>query len=87
MPVEVVVVRDPNAADDVSVWLGGEPPAADEVAVVCVDAGAGWTRDDWLHARDESLAGASAEAAAVIAAAYDHPRGSRYITDFDEAGE
>lgn len=87
VPVEVVVVRDPDAADDVSVWLGGQPPVGHEVAVVCVDAGAGWTLADWRQARDEALVGASPEAGAAIADAYDHPRGSRYITGFDETGE
>ena len=86
MPVEVVVVRDPDAADDVSVWLGGQP-VGDEVAVVCVDAGAGCALADWLQARDEALVGASPEAGVAIADAYDHPRGSRYITGFDEVGE
>ena len=79
-PVEVIVVRDPDASDDVSVLLDGYP--APEASVVCIDAGAGWDVADWEAARDEALAGASPAAARLIAAAFNNPPGARYITGF-----
>lgn len=85
LPVEVIVVRDPDAADDVRVLVGGEV-VTEEVSVVCVDAGAGWDVADWQNARADALADASPAAASIIANAFGNAPGARYITGF-EAGE
>lgn len=53
-PIEVIVVRDPDASNEVWVLMGGEI-LTDEVSEVCVDAGAGWLREDWEEFRAEVL--------------------------------
>lgn len=72
MPVEVVVVRDPDGPDEVNVFVGGEP-ATDQVSVVRVDAGAGWTAEEWHTACQTALVGASPQAGLIITAAYNSP--------------
>lgn len=84
-PIEVIVVRDPDASNEVWVLMGGEI-LTDEVSEVCVDAGAGWLREDWEEFRADALRDASPAATGILTAVLDDPPGARYIIDF-EAGQ
>ncbi|MCU1641080.1 MAG: hypothetical protein JWN03_1355 [Nocardia sp.] len=76
--VEAVIVRNPDGPTKVRVFINGiETPITD----FTVDAGAGWTWDDWASARDVNLAAASPTARERLLAAYADPPGGEFITD------
>jgi hypothetical protein len=76
MNIELVIVRDPDGPVDVHVFIDGVEHAATEFTV---DAGAGWTWDEWKDARDWTLATASSAARATLLGAYAHPPGGEHI--------
>lgn len=79
--VEAVVVRDPDGAVDVRVFIDGvETP----VTELTIDAGAGWSWADWKRSRDRNLSAASPSAGQVLLAAYADPAGGRYVADRGE---
>lgn len=85
--IEILVVRDPDMADEVTVWVDGVERTED-VIEIHVDAGAGYDFADWREnadgwARDERLSEACREA---VVEAFLDPPGQRYIDDFKELG-
>jgi hypothetical protein len=84
--IEILVVRDPDMADEVTVWRDGDD-ITDECAVIVVDAGAGWVFGDWRESADSALAAVdSAAARAAVEAAYADPPGQAYIDGFKVLG-
>lgn len=69
--IEVVTVRDPDGPLDVRVFVDGVEHSFSEYTV---DAGAGWSWDDWKVARDSNLSAASDTARASLLDAYTDPR-------------
>jgi hypothetical protein len=79
--IDIVMVRDPDSATDIHVWLDGvDVTYSGDVRIIDVDAGAGWEYADWLDARDHADHHLSSdEAKAYARAAYDDPPGYKYI--------
>lgn len=81
MPLEMLVVRDPDADTEVDLWLNGEPTTVDRA--VDVDPGRGYTREDWedskqFFSQDRNLSEAFARA---VVAAYDAYADNEYVDD------
>lgn len=75
--VDVLVIRDPDADTDVSVYLDGQPASA---ACVTVDPGKGWTTKGWAAAKAEAVRSAHPELAQAVSDAYDSYSHSEWIT-------
>ncbi|BDU07797.1 hypothetical protein [Nocardia cyriacigeorgica] len=75
--IEVIVARDPDGPLDIHVLVDGIEQSA---AIFVVDAGAGWTWDDWCAVRDDALRAASPNARRVLLRHYGDPPGGDYIT-------
>lgn len=85
MKIDILHVRDPDSACDVRVFLDGEEQNWQEVDVVDIDPGRGYTLEDW----EENIAWAedmpeSAFRDAVMEA-YGTPPGAEYIQGWSEA--
>ncbi len=80
MNIELVVVRDPDGPVAITVFVDGVEHSATDYTV---DAGAGWTWEEWVESRDHNLANASPAAQALLASAYNRPPGSRYVDKSD----
>lgn len=85
--IEILVIRDPDMADEVTVWVDGVERTAD-VIEIHVDAGAGYDFEDWranadAWDRDPRLSDAARQAAAE---AFVDPPGWTYIDGFKELG-
>jgi hypothetical protein len=77
--IEILVVRDPDGPNDVTVWLDGVDVTRDAY-IVEVDAGAGWVFDEWMEAALTAAADAKSRAARdAIRAAFASPPGPEYI--------
>ena len=87
MTIEILVVRDPDMADEITVWRDGYDITNSElVTVAYVDAGAGWDFEDWRENADhwlkrDDITDVFREA---VAAAYFDPPGQKYIDGFRE---
>lgn len=82
--IEVLVVRDPDMADEVTVWVDGIDVTL-EAAIVQVDPGAGWDYEDWTAAAAGAVAMVASPAAReAIAAAYADPPGKSYIDGYPQ---
>lgn len=85
--IEILVVRDPDNADEITVWRDGvEICGDDEVIVAYVDAGAGYDFGDWRENADfwekrDDLSDTFHEA---VNEAYFDPPGRQYIDGFME---
>lgn len=75
--VETVIVRDPDGGTDEFVFVNGEQVVPQQYAI---DAGAGWTWEDWQEHRDWMLASASPAAAARLRQSLANPPGGKYVT-------
>lgn len=71
--VAVLVVRDPDGGTDVRVWCGNDEV---EPVVFEVDAGRGWSQEDWAAAREASVARAEGGLRLAVAAAFDAAPGA-----------
>jgi hypothetical protein len=80
--IEVVVVRDPDGPIDVHVFVDGVEKVVREFRI---DAGAGWSWDDWKDSRNENLSAASASARRVMLTVYADPPGGNYVEDRNDA--
>lgn len=79
-PIELVVVRDPDGGTDVHTFYRGVPVSHTEYIV---DAGAGYSTEDWEEARAAYLAQASSEVVrAAVAEAMTDPPGAEYISEW-----
>jgi hypothetical protein len=79
LPLTVLVVRDPDGGTNVRVFSGDLEIDHDEVIV---DAGRGYTIEDWRESADHDITAAEAvgpNLAQAVAAAYADPPGSQYI--------
>lgn len=82
--IEVLVVRDPDMADQVTVWSNGVNVTA-EIVIVQVDPGAGWDYEAWTEAGSNAIDMATSPAArAAIVAAYADPPGKAYIDGYPQ---
>lgn len=77
--IEVIVVRDPDSASEVSVVADGRLLAETDVEEHHVDAGAGYEWEDWCESRDAAVASASAAAARLLGEAFDDPPGAEHV--------
>ena len=85
--IEILVVRDPDSSDDITVWLDGQEVAWDnpDFKIVCVDAGAGWALDDWEQAEIDALATMQTdEARHAVEVAFFDPPGKEYIEYWED---
>ena len=69
-----MVVRDPDGAVDIQVFIDGVPAPVHEYVV---DAGAGWDWEQWKDWRDTCLASASPATQAALLAECVNPSGER----------
>jgi hypothetical protein len=55
--IEILVVRNPDMADEIRVWIDGEEmfDSPDKLVSIYVDAGAGWDYEDWIESADAEL--------------------------------
>ncbi|WP_405139287.1 hypothetical protein [Nocardia sp. NBC_01388] len=74
--VETVIVRDPDGPTAVRVFIDGVEAQATNFTI---DAGAGWTWEDWATARDTNLSAASPAAGKVLLKVYADPPGGEGI--------
>lgn len=81
---EVLVVRDPDGPNEVTVAVLGQEVRGEQVEVFSIDAGAGWEWADWVQHRDECLARASAGLQEPLRAALASPPGGQYVEGRDE---
>ena len=85
--IEILVVRDPDSENDITVWIDGvEQDWRDGINIVQVDAGAGYTFEDWRETadaweRDDSI---SDDFRRAVKEAYLDPPGRQYIQGFKE---
>ncbi len=77
MCIEVVVVRDPDRANEIFVFCDGAPVV--DFMEFEIDAGSGWQWDDWKASRDHSLRVASAAVRERLLGIYSSPPGDEYI--------
>jgi hypothetical protein len=85
--IEILVVRDPDSADEITVWGNGFDITR-ECTVITVDAGAGWDYDDWRENAEAALATLSSDAACIaVDKAYADPPGREYIEDWPDEEE
>lgn len=83
--IEILVVRDPDSADEIRVWQDGVELRPGDYAEFYVDAGAGWEYEDWREAAEAADEGAMYPAVRVaVAAAYADPPGKKYIDGWPE---
>lgn len=74
--IEVIVVRDPEFANDISIYIDGEPVTVDpehgrwlggvEIAVVDIDPGPRGATDEWLASMHERAKRLSPSAGAKV---------------------
>lgn len=85
--IEILVVRDPDSADEITVWRDGYE-ITEECLVAYVDPGAGWSFEDWRESADAQVTMMISDTArdAVAEAFFDPPQGHRYIEGFKELG-
>lgn len=86
--IEILVVRDPDSADDISVWQDGHRLSwsGDDYVLAYVDAGAGYSFEDWRENADYWLKrdDLSDEFQREVAEAFYDPPGQTYIEGFKE---
>lgn len=76
--IEIIVVRDPDGDNEVSVYLDGKQ--TQEYVLYSIDAGRGYDLADWEEARESAIEQASSdEVAAALDSAYGDPPGEEYI--------
>lgn len=81
--VQMLVVRDPDGPTEVAaVTVHGVPVTSRWTHMI--DAGAGWTWDDWVGSRDRNLERACPQIRPALLDAYDDPPGGQYVQDRDD---
>lgn len=88
--VDVLTVRDPDGGTNVTVFIGGVPVR--EAVHHTIDAGAGWTYEDWQDSRASDLAEVAnflprdqyAQLFSALVDAWDNPPGDKYIDGWGE---
>lgn len=79
MKIELIVVRDPDGDTSTTLFVDGER-VTDGVIEYEIDAGRGYTWEDWKESRDYDLALASSPAVrAELLSWYSDPPGWKYI--------
>lgn len=85
--IEILVVRDPDSYNEIRVWQNGIE-VSDVVAIVSVDAGAGYDYEDWRdNAAAAQLVLSSDAARTACRYAYDDPPGKQYIDGWPDEDE
>lgn len=83
--VEILLVRDPDGGTDLTVWIDGVRAGDEDYLEFVVDAGRGYTWDDWVEqATYDAAQAGSAEVKAAVLAAYADPPGLQYIDGWPE---
>ncbi|GAB20259.1 hypothetical protein GOEFS_109_00040 [Gordonia effusa NBRC 100432] len=70
--------RDPDGDVSATVFVDGHEV---EATTVTIDPGRGWTRDEWVEAQAEMLAGVPSEARDVVRAAFARHDQSQFIEE------
>lgn len=77
---EVILVRDPDGETSLQLFADGVRVPFDEIAEYVIDAGHGYTWDDWKDSRDWALQLASTRAVRnALLDAYADPPGGQYV--------
>lgn len=83
--IEILHVRDPDGECSFTIWVDGQQVADSEWALFDVDAGRGYTYEDWKENSEDAVRQASTEEVkAAVAEAYGDPPGDQYIDDFPD---
>lgn len=87
MKITILHVRDPDGACNVTVFVDGVEQNWQEVDMVDIDAGRGYTLEDW----EENIAWAEQMPASplrdAVLEAYGNPPGSEYIVGWGDREE
>lgn len=91
--IEILVVRDPDSPNEIAVFIDGEQVTDNtQCRVIDIDAGAGYSIDDW----DDNARGtiqhllterASDEFVRMVEESYSNPPGAEYIDGFTEPAD
>jgi hypothetical protein len=88
MKVLVIATHNPDGGTEVDVFVDGALVRDDDLEVAHVDAGRGYTWEDWTENRDHWLDNARRDhgprAVSAMQAAFDDPPGGEYIADKPE---
>lgn len=79
--IEIVEIRDPDGVIDTLVWVDGEELPPEQYELHVLDAGRGWTAEDWHRHVDHVLATSSpglAQRLTALGVRFDPP-GREYI--------
>lgn len=88
--IEILLVNSSDYGAELAVWIDGRQLdlADDDVRLVEIDAGRGYSFDDWIDGLTEDFFSKfSDEARPAIEDAYFHPPSSEYIEGFRERDE
>ena len=78
--IEILHVRDPDGECYLTVWVDGQRVDDSELTVFDVDAGRGYTYEDWKESSESAVEQASTrEIKDAVAEAYGDPPGGKYI--------
>ena len=80
--IEILMIRDPDSATDIEVWLDGVKldDSDPRLNVIDVDAGAGWAADDWQESMRCAVESCQTDGfRTAVATAYADPPGAKYI--------
>jgi hypothetical protein len=83
--VEILAVTDPDGSPEHTVWIDGQRIDSPPPDIYLIDAGHGYSYEDWRESAAYDVEQASDAAKAEIRAAYDDPPGRRYIDDWPES--
>jgi hypothetical protein len=75
--IEILAIADPDGSTEHTVWVDGQ--RVDGPDVYLIDAGHGYTYEDWRENAAYDIAQASAAAKGEIRVAYNNPPGRKYI--------
>lgn len=84
--IEILIVRNPDSANDVQVFRDGVDVTNDnDVYIVEVDPGAGWTYEDWQESAKAAFEGGTwPKFRTAVMDAYCDPPGKQYIDNWPE---
>lgn len=84
--LELVITRDPDGGDEIDIYVDGVPVAQTDIEVRTfhIDAGAGYSWDDWVDSRADDVAQASEPVARMLTELALDPPGEQYIEDMPD---
>lgn len=82
--VTILHVRDPDSACDVRVFIDGVEQDWQDIGIVDVDAGRGYTLEDWNESRAWAKKMPESALRDAVIEAYGDPPGAKYIDDWSD---